>query len=184
MATFFRRTKRVKSLIFDTFSTLSVSYLRETGWNPAIIDRFCCKRAYMSDCPFLCPFHCHIPEQSESSCGVVDQYMGCCADQPASLLHTIHDNTDHHFFFFRSRFRDHNRKRHQCPIFYLLLSIRKQRFVFVQKIQKHRRRNSFVPVKEAVIFRDKVQKVCCFFFQRLINISLCQRIDKYFRCCP
>ena len=57
MATFFRRTKRVKSLIFDTFSTLSVSYLRETGWNPAIIDRFCCKRAYVSDRSFLCSFH-------------------------------------------------------------------------------------------------------------------------------
>ena len=40
MATFFRRTKRAKSLRFDTFSTFSVSFLRETGWKAAIIDRF------------------------------------------------------------------------------------------------------------------------------------------------
>ena len=61
----------------------------------------------------------------------------------------VHDHADHSFFFFRAGFRDHDRQCDQRLViqeFFAELVI--QHVVSVQKVQKHRRGNTFVAVQE------------------------------------
>src|SRR5699024_6311374 len=86
------------------------------------------------------------------------------------LLQTIHDYTDHHFFFLGIGFCDHNSKGYQRMIVNKLISVLKQHTVFIQEIQKYGCCYTFVSIRKAMVLSDKVQQICRLLLQRGIKV--------------
>lgn len=75
----------------------------------------------------------------------------------AYFLDTVHDNTNHYFFFLNSGFGNHNRKCNKCIICYSFVTIFIiQNIVLIKEILKNRCCNMFVPITETVVLSDKV----------------------------
>ena len=79
------------------------------------------------------------------------------------FLYAIHNNTNHHFLFFRSRLSNHNSQCHQRMISNALLSVFiVKNTVLIQEIEKDSSRNTFVAIAKAMIFGDKIEQIGSF----------------------